>query len=436
MLAIAYLALKSHYSLFHSRIIYSIFLILVIACTAYDVIMRQKEIDPNELFISFSAYTNGKQLFDVTKSKSASSINCLHGLRSMSLMWIMFGHRFSNQQVFPIKNPVAVQQHYYHIYSVIFSSHDIAVDTFFVMGALLMTMSTLNSLDKKRLNVLRMILHRYIRYTPVLAVIVLYIVSIFKFTSNGPINIDVIKSQCTKYWWSTLLHIQNYANPNTQCVSHSWYLSADFQLSIISPFLIYPVWKYGWKYLWSLLALALMSSAYILVMCLFYEINVFTTSYQTAESYGKFIYNPTHARFGPWMVGIVLGYILHNSNEIKITISRKLNSTLWVLALSVLVTVLVIIQPLREPMNQTSLLFNASYHAFHRLAWAGAIFWIIFACQKLKTGGIIRWFLSLPQWQPIARMSLSMYLVHVVYQYAILTNQKDAITFEIWPMVR
>ena len=408
---------------------------LVVSNTIYDVIKRYKSVDPNELLISFSAYTNGNQLFDVTKNKSPNSINCLMGLRSMSLMWIIFGHRFSNQQSFPMTNPVAVRQHYSHIYSVIFSSHNIAVDTFFVMGGLLLTISTLKALDKKTLNIPRMILHRYIRYTPVLAAIVLYIVSVAKFSIIGPINPDVVIDPCVKYWWSTLLHVQNYVNPTDQCAGHSWYLSADFQLFVISPFLIYPAWKYGWKYLWSLLGLALLCSVYILTMCLVYDLRVFMTSMEKGDLYSKFIYNPTHARLAPWMIGIVLGYIMHTSRNKNITISKGMNSILWILTLSVVTTVVVIVQPLRVPLNETSLVANAFYHAFHRLAWAFAVSWIIFACEKLKTGGIVRWFLSLPQWQPIARMSLSMYLVHVIYQFTTMVNRKDLLTFEIWPMV-
>lgn len=398
--------------------------------------MRYAADDPHELLISFSAYTNGKQLFNVTRSNSSSSLNCLNGLRSISLMWIIFGHRFSNQQIFPMTNPQALQEHFNHIYSVIFSSHNIAVDTFFVMGALLLTTSILKSLDKNRLNIPRMILHRYLRYTPVLAALILLIVSLSKFAISGPINIDIIIEQCESYWWLTLLHIQNYVYPNDQCASHAWYLAADFQLFIISPFLIYPAWKYGWKYLWTLPALAIISSIYILIMCLVYDLRVFSTSPEQADIYGQFIYFPTHARLGPWMIGIVLGYVMHKSNSRDIKIGKTLNSILWILALSILTTVTVIIHPMRIPFNQSTLLHNAMYHAFHRLAWSSGIFWIIFACEKLKTGGIIRWFLSLPQWQPIARMSLSMYLVHPIYQYVTMANQKEALTFEIMPMVR
>jgi peptidoglycan/LPS O-acetylase OafA/YrhL len=50
-----------------------------------------------------------------------------------------------------------------------------------------------------------------------------------------------------------------------------------------------------------------------------------------------------------------------------------------------------------------------------RFLWACSIGWTIFACQQLKSGGVIRTFLSHRMWQPIAKLSLSIYLVHFIF---------------------
>lgn len=432
--------LKQHFSvvseILSSRTIYSFFALLLVVSTIYDVVMRHKQVEPNKLLIAFSVYTNGQKLFDVRDSSSPNSINCLHGLRALSVMWIIFGHRFTTQKGFPLTNPNVLQENYAHLYSAFLTAFNLAVDTFFVMGALLLTTSILNSLDKKKLNIPKMILHRYLRYTPVFAALILYTVSLSKFTINGPIKVPELRDQCIQFWWTALLHVQNYVNPNTPCSGHAWYLSADFQLFVISPFLIYPAWKYGWKYLWSMPVLAVMSSIYVLIICFTRDIRVFISSQEMGEAFSRLIYNPTHARMGPWLVGIMLGYILYTYKDKTIRISKRLNAFLWILSLSVLTVVVCLVQPLRLPGNATSLASNAFYIAFHRLAWTIAVCWIIFACQKLKTGGIIRWFLSLAQWQPIGRMSLSMYLAHPFYQLSTSINTKDPFTFEIMPMVR
>lgn len=341
-----------------------------------------------------------------------------------------------NQLSVPIRNPLDVSQHYDKLYSVVLSANNIAVDTFLVMGALLVTISTLNSLETKNFNICRMIFHRYLRYTPVFAALILYIISLSKFTVNGPLQIDEIRTHCVDNYWLSLLHVQNYVNPHSQCLSHAWYLSADFQLFIITPLLIFPAWKFGYKYLLALPTLAVLSSVYMLVLCFERDLRVLPSSQQAAETSGQWIYYATHARMGSWLSGIVLGFVLFKYQDRKIEISRCTNTILWIASVGILTCVIVLAQPLNQRSNDTSLAFNAFYLAFHRQSWALAICWIIFACHKLKTGGIIRWFLCLPQWKPIARMSLSMYLVHPLYQLTAIMNQKDSLTFEIWLMVR
>lgn len=74
---------------------------LAIASTAYDVILRQLNIGRNGLLVAYSFYTNGRALFSLRKSKN--DIRCLYGIRSLSVIWLMLGHRYLlNMTVFPI----------------------------------------------------------------------------------------------------------------------------------------------------------------------------------------------------------------------------------------------------------------------------------------------------------------------------------------------
>ncbi|CRK88313.1 CLUMA_CG002092, isoform A, partial [Clunio marinus] len=412
----------------------STFIILLISSTSYDVINIINDREPNKLLIAFSVYTNGRKLFDLSQNSSQKSIECLNGLRVISLLWIIFGHRLTIQQFFPTTNPQTILKHYNYSYSVILSGYDIAVDTFFVMGALLITLSTLKLLEMKKLNIVRIIFHRYLRYTPVLAVLILYLVSIAKFTDNGPLKSDYGDKSCKEFWWSALLHVQNYVNPINVCLNQSWYLSADFQLFIITPFFVYLLKNSSIMFTLASITLAISSSIYILFISLTKDLRLFMTS--KGALFQELIYAPTHSRMGPWIVGVLLGYFLYIHRDTKLKLNKYKNAALWILSISVLVSILMLGQPLRQKINnQSSLTFNAIYIAFSRLLWSIAISWIIFACYKLKTGGIVRWFLSLPYWQPLARMSLSMYLVHPIYQMTAMINHKDVITYEIWPML-
>lgn len=66
-------------------------------------------------------------------------------------------------------------------------------------------------------------------------------------------------------------------------------------------------------------------------------------------------------------------------------------------------------------MNQVdtpiSVIDSAFYEPLSHVLWAVALSWIIFACVH-GYGGPINWFLSWPQWQPLSRLSYSIYLCH------------------------
>ena len=418
-------------------VIFSILGFLLVTSTAYDVIVRYRKGEPHKLYISFSAYTNGRKLFDIEENKSPNAINCLNGIRALSVFWIVFGHRMNNQLNVPTANVLEVLEFFDSFPSVVVSTYHLAVDTFFLMGGLLVTISVMQAHEKGRLNILKMIYHRYIRYTPVWAVILLYTISIFRFTVSGHFT-GGIREPCVKLWWATLLHIQNYVEPTGMCLNFVWYLSADFQLFIISPFLIYPAIRYGQKYLWSIPLLGFMSTIYLLVMSLVFEIHVIGRTTKAQEMIPKWIYFPTHARIAPWMIGITLGYILFKLRNKKIKISETLNATMWIIALSLIMVVVATTFPLINPLtNQnTTLVANAIYTAFFRMTWALGIAWIIFACHHLKTGGVIKWFLELRQFQPICRMGLSIYLVHCIYQLTTMFNTKQAIFLSVANMVK
>lgn len=119
----------------------------MISSTVYDVLIRQQEKVPHKLYIAFSMYTNGEKLFDITKSKSKNSIDCLNGLRGVSLLWIIFGHRSFSPWGVATTNANELYDWLETVPSAFAGSFHIWVDTFLVMGGLLVTQSFLNALD-------------------------------------------------------------------------------------------------------------------------------------------------------------------------------------------------------------------------------------------------------------------------------------------------
>lgn len=174
----------------------------------------------------------------------------MNGLRVLSIFWIIIGHRVYNN--FIRGNNVDYREFMKSPQSSIIIAYNLAVDTFLVLGASLMTWSTMRDIQKGDLSIARMIWRRYLRYTPAFAALILFVVSLKKFFINGPYPVtfmNAIRDPCIKNWWAALLHIQNFFEGSQMCIQHTWYLSADFQLFIISPFLLFLVHKFGKRFL-------------------------------------------------------------------------------------------------------------------------------------------------------------------------------------------
>lgn len=148
------------------------------------------------------------------------------------------------------------------------------------------------------------------------------------------------------------------------------------------------------------------------------------------------LYYPSHLRLGSWVVGIMLGYVMFQTRGTRFAINKYLDGFLWVASFSVLLCIILGYFPFQQMEDNTTTIFgNALYNTCSRVLWSYAVAWIIFACQN-GSGGVVRWFLSLRQWQPLSRMGLSVYLVHRMYQFVTTFSQKQPIYWDFFTQVQ
>ncbi|CAO1356977.1 unnamed protein product [Diamesa serratosioi] len=262
--------------------------------------------------------------------------------------------------------------------------------------------------------------YRYLTITPIVAFTILFFLAFpAQFASSAMFKIAMPLDNCQTYWWSTLLHIQNYFNPHNLCMEFAWYMSVDFQLILITPFLIYPAWKYGLKYLFAIPAIIAIVNVFIYYKMARNEISMMPLatlpSAREYEIYETQIYYPTHTRCIPWLMGILLGFKMHHLRGKKEVINKYIKALLWTLSLGSIV-----ISPLKSVKYNSLVIDTITYedHALFyvtaKMFWSTSIVWIIFACHN-GDGGIIHRFLSNSMWKPISKMSLIMFLNHVPF---------------------
>jgi peptidoglycan/LPS O-acetylase OafA/YrhL len=180
---------------------------LCIASTFYELKIQNSSLVPKKLFTTFSLCKNGQNLLDTTTSKN--SYNSLFGIRSIAALGIMFCHRYSIDFIAFDRVYTGTPLHYAIRWA------RMAVDTFFVISAFLQTISMLKAIDDKRLNVFKVIIKRYLRYTPAVLGSVFMDVLLPHFV-NGPLiddNLFSRRERYTKIWWRFITHRTSYFRP-------------------------------------------------------------------------------------------------------------------------------------------------------------------------------------------------------------------------------
>lgn len=134
------------------------------------------------------------------------------------MIWIIVVHVHETTFALPMENSPAWLNYLKNfIPTVLFYGGGLAVDTFLVLSGMLVAMSILRELDKKRrFNPLILYLHRYIRITAPLAALILFVVSFAVYMGEGvywKVQMESLMEPCMTNWWATLLHIQNYVDP-------------------------------------------------------------------------------------------------------------------------------------------------------------------------------------------------------------------------------
>lgn len=210
--------------------------------------------------------------------------------------------------------------------TVIFSSQ-LGIDTLLLLTGVIISFSFMATMEKKgHYNVLGLYLHRWLKIMPVLMVAVLIFMSLNPRLVDGPYSTFLLTSQipaCEDYWWSAMLFVQNYVNPNSICILHSWFLSAEMQLVWLSPLFLYPLYFYGRKFSWVVGFVVLLSIACVFTVSFFNEFMAFIAlNFADLGNFARLIFMPTHTRMGPFFIGMFYGYLCSRLRGKKLVMNR------------------------------------------------------------------------------------------------------------------
>ncbi|XP_020809118.1 nose resistant to fluoxetine protein 6-like [Drosophila serrata] len=382
--------------------------------TLFDYLFCTNQTEVPVIVKIFSARANSRALFRIVQNKSNPNvIECLHGIRCMSLFWVIISHQYGANMISACINILKMMTWLKLPYSSIIVHGGFAVDSFLFLGGLLVALVALRSMDRThgKINVLLMYLHRLIRIFPILAIAILVYTNLMTELADGPLLQSGYtgKSDCETGWYWTLLFVNNYTK--AKCLSHSWYLSVDMQLFIISPILLISLYKWGKK-----AAAAIFILTVLLIGCLFATmmVNNYTVQIMNEGKDGtQELYYATHTHATPWLIGFLFGYFLHLNRGKQFQLSWVVVWAGWGLCLAMIFTSIFALYPSTQSgAPPLSTLAESFYYTLTRVGWPLALCWVVFACMQ-GYGGLANSFLSSPLWQPLSKLSYSAFIWHL-----------------------
>lgn len=185
------------------------------------------------------------------------------------------------------------------------------------------------------------------------------------------------------------------------------------QLYVFAPALIYPLWRYGKRFLIVVVCFAVSSMACVLTT--FYR-NRFRLGFiAPGVNARRYIltYYATHARMAVWLWGLVFGYLLHKTKHTGVTLPRRYWAAGWISCFALLGTIIFSNYQIQSKnVEDYPFVFDAFYESLSRSVFAFCVLWIVLACVNGK-GWLVDEFLGASLWQPLSRLSFTMYLLHI-----------------------
>ncbi|WAR11321.1 NRF6-like protein [Mya arenaria] len=364
-----------------------------------------------KICLAFSAYSNGVKI--LSTEQGAGSLGALHGIRFLSMAWVILGHTLVYSGTVSAEEPFVLRRN-------------------FCRGVLVAYLA-LRELKKvggaKRLNWFIFYFHRFWRLTPPYMLVIMVGTVLLPYAISGPFWPEgdlSFMAACRKNWWTNLLY----------CMGWSWYLANDMQFYIISPLILLPLFYniFAGAACGLVLLAASITATWIISSKHEYsaQANYPYAPYPKDGDYGKTLYTPSYARICPYIIGLFVGYILYRT-RCKIRIPKTINILGWFLSLAVFCTVTYSLYTDKRS-HILSLHESAAYFSLHRTGWGLAMAWVIVACCT-GYGGWINELLSWRGFIPLSRLTYCAYLIHPLVMLTFYMNRRQLTYFTQFELV-
>ena len=405
---------------------------------AYRQIVEEKyDEEPRKIVLflkCFSLITNAQKVFSL-KPSGDQNLDIFNGVRFLSMCWVVVGHTYLVRMQLTYNLEYLKDMVKTPGVSTVADASLFAVDIFFFLGGFFVAfvlIGKFNALKKTTTHFKffgHIYFHRIYRIWPsyVLCIMILYKLSVYFW--SGPVwgSFKTLTELCDDKWWTNLLYIDNlFGRHSSQyCFAWGWYLSNDFQMFLVSPFLLFLYTrnkKLGLISMFSLLGLSFLAS---FVISFVYNLKSDKGLFLSPKNNDFFnlLYNKPWIRGDVYILGLLVAifYLEFKKNETFRTLKRWLNNTYFIHILCYILGLLLInliiwsVMDLQktQDMHIWSDTQHVFYVVFNRFTFVlGFVFVIL---PGLLTGNdVVYKILSFKAFTPLGRLTYSTYLVHLI----------------------
>ncbi|MDF3819102.1 acyltransferase [Leptospira sp. 96542] len=320
--------------------------------------------------------------------------NQLYGIRAISCFLVILIHTFH-----------FAQNHVIGIHPFVMNyvqNFEFIMDIFFLMSAYLVSASFLKDYSKNGLSASwkNFALKRSFRIFPLfLFVLFLYIVS-WRFSLEIASKAGTLTSEQIEYgnsmaWYSDLFYISNYFE--NRLMSHGWSLSLEEQFYLILPILLFVLSKTKkFHHRIPTLVLLFLILGIVIRGIIFSTENIFDFA-----SYKKQIFEPTHSRFEPFILGTFLA--IARLNKIQLFINR-----IPQIKIGLIITALILLAFNSFSIEEIPLLF----YAIRITVFSLFSYFLIYFTLENQNNNLFKTILSNKFFVPIGKLSYGIYLLH------------------------
>ncbi|GIY00764.1 o-acyltransferase like protein [Caerostris extrusa] len=317
--------------------------------------------------------------------KRNSSLGAVNGVRCLSLLWIVLAHTYGFGHRQGLARLSHAKTYMDDIFFQIITNSWVSVDTFFMLGGLLVATSNLKIMESTggKINYFSRLVHRVWRLIPPLAATV-GIMFILPLIGSGPLWADMAGQKvlnCEKNWWQVLLPINTWVDFSSMCLLHTWYVASDIHFYCVAPLVLGVLYRWpaaGFALLFFITAIcAMVIGLLTIIYNLPPTVIFFSPDIALTKRTANLVYFRPYPHLGAYCVGLVLGYLLWKYH--KWTLSKMCQTVGWATSATSCLAVLFATYSWSRGTSADPV-EGVLYAVLHRTVWAAGVAWVLFIC--------------------------------------------------------